>query len=389
MRGSLLPVLLAVLLVLSGTGTAVAAVSGSSDAGVATFQSDERFQTGGVDADRVVLRADVKEDGSATWTVEYRLQLDSEERRAAFDDLQSDIEENRSVYRDHFAGRMDDTVSTAADATGREMGVSNVSVSTNRQTLPNDYGVVTYQFEWIGFAAVDDGTLHMGDALSGMFIDEQSRLVVSWPESYEATNVRPTPDEQKTTTAVWHGPTDFGSDEPRITATNDGGLSTALLAGGAVVLIGVAVAGVWFVRRRETAPPDGTDESAGGDAADEFPTEPNLGSDAPRATPELDSHTGSESESHAGPEPEPEAESTSVSAPFDDDVPVELLSNEERVLRLLHRNGGRVKQQDVVSELGWTEARTSQVVSGLRDEGKLESFRLGRENVLRLPEEEE
>jgi uncharacterized membrane protein len=45
-----------------------------------------------------------------------------------------------------------------------------------------------------------------------------------------------------------------------------------------------------------------------------------------------------------------------------------------------------MKQQDVVSELGWTEAKTSQVVGSLRDEGKLESFRLGRENVLTLPD---
>jgi hypothetical protein len=62
------------------------------------------------------------------------------------------------------------------------------------------------------------------------------------------------------------------------------------------------------------------------------------------------------------------------------------LSNEERVLRLLRENGGRMKQQDVVQTLGWTDARTSQIVSGLREEEKLESFRLGRENVLRLPE---
>jgi hypothetical protein len=48
-----------------------------------------------------------------------------------------------------------------------------------------------------------------------------------------------------------------------------------------------------------------------------------------------------------------------------------------------------MKQQDVVAELGWTEAKTSQVVGGLRDEGDLDSFRLGRENVLTLPESDD
>jgi uncharacterized membrane protein len=71
----------------------------------------------------------------------------------------------------------------------------------------------------------------------------------------------------------------------------------------------------------------------------------------------------------------------------DDEPPEDLLSNEERVLRLLERRGGRVKQKAVVDELGWTEAKTSQVVGSLREEGKIESFRLGRENVLALPQE--
>jgi uncharacterized membrane protein len=43
----------------------------------------------------------------------------------------------------------------------------------------------------------------------------------------------------------------------------------------------------------------------------------------------------------------------------------------------------------VVSELDWSAARTSQVVSSLRDDGQIETFRLGRENVLKLPEEGE
>ncbi|MFC7232041.1 helix-turn-helix transcriptional regulator [Saliphagus sp. GCM10025308] len=67
---------------------------------------------------------------------------------------------------------------------------------------------------------------------------------------------------------------------------------------------------------------------------------------------------------------------------------MELLSNEEQVINLLESRGGRMKQQSVVEELDWTDAKTSKVVTGLREEGKLESFRLGRENVLSLPEAE-
>lgn len=59
------------------------------------------------------------------------------------------------------------------------------------------------------------------------------------------------------------------------------------------------------------------------------------------------------------------------------------------MLQLLDENGGRIKQKQVVETLGWTDAKTSKVVSGLREEGTIESFRIGRENVLRYPDRDE
>jgi hypothetical protein len=41
----------------------------------------------------------------------------------------------------------------------------------------------------------------------------------------------------------------------------------------------------------------------------------------------------------------------------------------------------------VVQELDWTDAKTSQVVGNLREDGDVEVFRIGRENVLALPGE--
>ena len=69
----------------------------------------------------------------------------------------------------------------------------------------------------------------------------------------------------------------------------------------------------------------------------------------------------------------------------DETPPEALLSNEEQVLKLLRDNGGRIKQQRVASELDWTAAKTSQVIGGLREDGDLETFRIGRENVVTLP----
>jgi uncharacterized membrane protein len=83
--------------------------------------------------------------------------------------------------------------------------------------------------------------------------------------------------------------------------------------------------------------------------------------------------------------PEPE---TGVNAVAESKTPPEeLLSDEERLLQLLEDHGGRMKQQDAVEELEWSETKTSQVVTDLYEAEKIERYRLGRENVLALPGE--
>jgi hypothetical protein len=119
--------------------------------------------------------------------------------------------------------------------------------------------------------------------------------------------------------------------------SGDSGSSLPLVVGALLVVLAVAAGGWWYARR------DGGDVTGDG-------TTPAAGDTAT-----------------AGP-------------------PMELLSNEEKVLRLVEDNGGRIKQKEVAEDLDWTAAKTSQVVSDLRDNEKLESFRLGRENVLTLPD---
>jgi len=66
----------------------------------------------------------------------------------------------------------------------------------------------------------------------------------------------------------------------------------------------------------------------------------------------------------------------------------DLLSSEEHVLRELERNNGRMKQQTLVESLDWTEAKTSRTVNKMHDEESIDKYRLGRENVIALPEDE-
>lgn len=318
-----------------------------------------------IDTDAVVMRADVDSDGSASWSVSYRVRLDDENTTAAFESIQQDIQQNPENFTSTFGARMRDTASTAENATGREMSVRNVTVSAETTQLPQEYGVITYRFEWTGFAAAEGDAIRIGDALEGFFLDSETRLIVSWPEEYERQQVEPSPSKTGDAEVTWTGPLDFGSGEPRVVVSKAtgplGDLSLPLLVG-VVVLVAVAGAGFLWWRRSAGAPEPVEDVVSSGSAA---------------AEPADSDRTGSA-------ETVDEQAQEQIQEP-----PDELLSNEERVMKLVRERGGRLKQQEIVETLDWTEAKTSQVVRELRDDGQLEGFRLGRENVLRLPEEDE
>jgi len=77
-----------------------------------------------------------------------------------------------------------------------------------------------------------------------------------------------------------------------------------------------------------------------------------------------------------------------VSAPPEEAIADDpLLSDEERVLRLLEREGGRMKQVDIVEATDWSNAKVSQLLSEMDDEGRIDKLRIGRENLISLPGE--
>lgn len=323
---------------------------------VAATPSGSAFAQEDVDPDDVLMEIDVEDDGDATWAIEYRMRLETDEDEQAFEDLRDDIQADPEPYAERFQERMDGTAENAADATGREMAITEMAVSAEKRELPREYGVVTYTFRWSNFAAVEGDRLVVGDAIDGLFLDEDTALLVSWSDENELLAASPTPTDTRGSSVIYDGPINFGSGEPRIEigppdaappADSGGFLPVSpAIAVAAVVLLFGAGAGVFVAYRRRN-------EATAGDG-----------------TP-------------AG------EESSEDSAAGDDPTDAELLSNEEQVLRLIEGEGGRIKQKEVAERLEWTDAKTSQVTKKLREEGKLEGFRLGRENVLSLPEEGE
>jgi hypothetical protein len=383
---------------LAGAGTGAAATALAPGAGNGNGFADA--SAGGaaipatqIEADQVVVGVRLHPNGTATWSAAYRIRLRTENDTAAFEGLRADVEANGTRYASRFAAGIEGTVADAENRTGREMNATGFAVRTDRRQLPREYGVVTYRFRWEGFAAVDGDRIVVSEVLSGFFLDDSTRLAVSWPDGYRVVDAGPDPDERREHGAVWVGPLDFPVGTPRVVVApaataggggggdgsgdgggGSGGDAASDAAGGRELLVSVLVAALVaavvaiaayrrFGGRVEdaSAPPESGVATPAG----------NRGGGGAGGAP---SGTGA----------------TEGGEPADgSNPPEELLSNEEQVLRFLASEGGRAKQQDVVAALDWTEARTSQVVNGMEAESEIEKFRIGRENVLKLPEEEE
>lgn len=354
-------------------------------------------QTGTPTADNTVTRVRVHADGSATWTVRVRTRLDTEARLAEYQTFQDRFRENRSRYLDPFRERISGVVANAADLTDREMRAAEFSASTTVQELPRRWGIVTYRFTWTNFSKRQNDTLVVGDVFQGGFyLAPNDSLEVEPPAGYELVAVAPEPDGADSNALTWVGREDFSDGRPRIAfaasadstatptgtalpatgggldgGTNEGG-SDGVLFGG-VALVVAAVGAYAFRRRREQTVGESSAvgrESSQPDTSDAEKTGFEGEADAPEAgegTPTT-------------------AADTDSAAPDSSD---EILTDAERVQRILAADGGRMRQADIGDELDWSASKVSRTLAEMVEDGTVEKLKLGRENIIDLTNSEE
>lgn len=66
---------------------------------------------------------------------------------------------------------------------------------------------------------------------------------------------------------------------------------------------------------------------------------------------------------------------------FDDDP---ALTDEERIVRLLASNSGRMKQSRIVEKTDWSKAKVSRLLSGMEADDEITKLTVGRENIIFL-----
>lgn len=368
--------LLVVFVVLGG----VVPVVGTSPPPDSVDQTDQQDPFG--ESPDVRLIANLNTDGDARWNITTTVSIETPEEIEAYRSAAADFEDGElpplgfSAFENGLAG--------VDDQTEREMAISEFSRETATESeIAAGKGRFTVEFTWENFMRAEENQLQIDRAVlvtdTGTLwfpeLGESQTLTLRVPEGY---GVRDASVNTQNGELRWAGPVVFDAETLQATFVGPGG-STGPIGPGSEpeesgsfpwILLPIAAAGIAvavLLSRSDQFEVDIPEEL---DVAGALST----GTSGAAETAEQDQTTEANTDSSEGTEPDP--------------IDTELLSDEERVERLLDSNGGRMKQADIVKETDWSNAKVSQLLSAMEEEGRIDKLRIGRENLISLPGED-
>ncbi|QFU81100.1 helix-turn-helix transcriptional regulator [Natronorubrum aibiense] len=331
------------------------------------------------DFDRTTFEITVHDDGSATWTFRYEQRFGTGDEnesadREAFEEFADDFEAEESGLYDRFVEQAQAMTDSGSELTGREMDATDFERSATVEDQFGSRGIVEMSFTWHGFAHVEDGTVEVGDVFQDMYIGPDQSIEITAGDGLTFDRAEPEDSAQYSRTELedansvrWSGEQQFLDGQPWVVLVQDGATDSSgflsrgdlswYLAVAAIVALGIAGGGLWYRRRS-----DDTDTGNGTSAAQTDGPDTMSAPTAPAEDDHGESHT-------AAPEPLPDEE---------------LLTDEDRVVKLIRENGGRMKQVNIVEETGWSKSKVSMLLSDMADEGTISKLRVGRENIISL-----
>jgi hypothetical protein len=366
---------------------------------VATAQSSSST----LDEPTTTIVIQIHSNGDARISVVTKVPINGENGTVGFEQAAKAFEVG-SIYEEPL-NVFNRAVRRANNASNRSMSIVDVTRNASRD---EGVGQFVIEFTWKNFAVVaEDGRyIRVGDAfnttqgtwLPGLSAGET--LVIKAPPGYFVSS-SPIPLE-RAQVFKWTGPESFEpgfllityvrgrSPESRIspqnpppTASQGNPVSSFSLVVGAVVLIALGSLGVVVFLRRDRVLTKATTDGGIGTKRIENANVPLLESDFDQDT-DSDSNTDIHPDSDT--DTDSDADSDTDTGSPDDGIDLSLLSDEERVERLLRQNGGRMKQANIVSEMDWSDAKVSQLLSAMDGSGRIEKLRIGRENLISLSE---
>jgi hypothetical protein len=392
-RDSALPLLLALvaLLVLVGPPPVVGDTHGDG------------FEDG-----QTVFLIELDTNGNAHWQITERIPLVEEKSQVAFSSVagafnsgEFDLASVDAVQA--AAERIDGSTARQMSVTGRER-TSAIEVRGENRT-----GTLTVSFTWENFARTGEaGELYLDDVfgtgdglwLPGLTADQE--LVVVAPNGYavRTSSVPPQGGELR-----WEGPAEFDLETlnatfagdssdggPDDTGSPDGTDDTGDSDGSSIGLLWPAVAGLSVAIAVVAAVLMFYREHLGGESGESSPDDgAGSGTSATESATDGGGEAGAETGTATGRAEQDRNEltgtvNTDPPGATTDPVDETLLSDEERIERLLEHNGGRMRQADIVKETGWSNAKVSQLLSSMAEQDQVDKLRIGRENLISFPD---
>lgn len=336
-----------------------------------------------------VIEIQLQPNGDANISVKTIVPIEDANGTAGFNVTAQEFEER--PVQGNSIDSFRHAATAASNASNRSMSIDNESVDRTA-VRDGDVGMFILEFTWRNFAnrtttangsylRVNDAfTTNQGTWLPGLAANQT--LKIRRPEGYYVSKSPRIRHVRRS--LVLSGPRvlepgyiniTYSSDQPPSTEETPApgppiDLPQGLIGVAALILlVALGSVGVFAFSRRDgllrRVKADGGVGTGGG-----RPESGSLSTTEERdAPPDPDPPTDADSETH-----------------LDPGINVDLLSDEERVERLLEDNGGRMKQANIVRETDWSNAKVSQLLSSMDEEDRIEKLRIGRENLISLPD---
>ncbi|MFB6073561.1 MAG: helix-turn-helix transcriptional regulator [Haloarculaceae archaeon] len=355
-------------------------------------------QTGGFD--RTVFGVTAYENGSVQWSISLFTPLENATEEANFQSFARDFERNDTQLFADFRRQATGLVAEAENETDRRMTARNFARSARIDYGGSTTGVVRMSFLWTNASVVRGDRVILADiygGTAGLTLGADQQYVVQAGPELDVVDARPDPDSRTTIepdSVSWRGDRQFAPNRPRVDLAPEStptptSTATPTSTGGGVPGSGNATTAT------PTATPAGNTAGDDGDtggpgalgmlvAAVLLVALAGVVLTAWRtgAIDRLRRGGSSEPASVGGDDPTGGAAAEAAEEPAVPDE--ELLSDSDRVVRLLEDNGGRMKQVRIVEETDWSKSKVSMLLSDMEDEGEISKLRVGRENIISL-----
>ncbi len=286
--------------------------------------------------ENTVFTIEVRIAGSATWIIERRFLLKTDEDVTIFEQYMLEFENQSAVYLEEFQNKTYELVNRASNITDRNMSAENFDVDVYiLETVTDSYGVTKYQFDWIRFANIEDKRITIGDVFEGGFyLYEGDTLVMKYPLGYVVVDVRPKPDGESGQMLMWYGRRNFMWGEPKVSLEERTLSVMGILQENALVIFGLIVVAtissvcLWFFKFKKR----------------------DVRGRVPRVTLEIE-------------------------------------DDEDKVVTLLKAAGGRLYQSTITKKCGFSKSKASELLTSMENKGLVRRQKKGREKLVTLIED--